>query len=212
MANVTLNASIRAETGKGVARKLRQAGSIPAVIYGRDREPQSLSVNARETEKLLKSIAVSSTVIELSVDGQVAHTLIREVQRHPFKRNVLHIDFQQIVAGEVVAVKCPILYVGTPEGVRLEGGILDQIMHELHIEVDPTAIPNHISVDISDVKLGRPLHVSDIKLPAGVKVLDDPAATVCVVAAPRVQQEAQSTEESSAEPELIRKPKPEDAN
>lgn len=209
MANVSLNATVRAETGKGVARKLRQSGSIPAVIYGRDREPQSLSVNARETERLLKSIAVSSTVIELSVDGKVSRTLIRELQRHPFKRNILHIDFQQLVAGETVAVKCPIVYVGTPEGVRLEGGILDQIMHELHIEVDPSSIPNHIDVNITDVKLGHPLHVSDLKLPAGVKVLDEPTATVCVVAAPRVQQETEGAGES-AEPELIRKPKPDD--
>lgn len=208
MANVTLNASARAETGKGAARKLRQAGNIPAVIYGHGREPQSLTTNARETERLIKSIAVSSTVIELVIDGKTSRTLIREIQRHPFKRTILHIDFQELVAGETVAVKCPIVYVGTPEGVRLEGGILDQIMHELSIEVDPANIPNHIDVDISGVKLGKSLHVADLKLPAGIKVLDDAGATVCVVQPPKVHEEAPA--DGAAEPELIRKPKPED--
>lgn len=209
MASANINASVRTETGKGAARKIRQAGEIPAVIYGHGRDPQSLSMNARETERTLKGIATSSTVIELSIDGKVARTLIREIQRHPFKRHILHIDFQELVAGETVSVKCPIVYVGTSEGVRLEGGILDQIMHELHIEVDPSNIPNHIDVDISGIKLGKSLHVSDLKLPAGITVLDDPTATVCVVSAPKVQVDPAA--EGAAEPELIRKVKPDDA-
>lgn len=209
MATATLSASSRAETGKGAARKIRQAGNIPAVIYGHAREPQSLVLNARETEKLVKSIAVSSTAIELHIDGKPARTLIREIQRHPFKRTILHIDFQELVAGETVSVKCPIVYIGTPEGVRLEGGILDQIMHELHIAVDPSNIPNHIDVDISGVKLGKSLHVADLKLPAGIKVLDDAGSTVCVVQPPKVSA-ADAAAEGAAEPELIRKPKPDD--
>lgn len=211
MASANLTASVRTETGKGAARKIRQAGAIPAVIYGHGRDPQSLTMNARETERTLKGIATSSTVIELSIDGKVARTLIREIQRHPFKRHILHIDFQELVAGETVSVKCPIVYVGTPEGVRLEGGILDQIMHELHIEVDPSNIPNHIDVDVSGVKLGKSLHVSDLKLAAGITVLDDPEATVCVVAAPKVHAtDAAAEAAAAAEPELIRKVKPDD--
>ena len=208
MASVTLNATARTETGKGAARKIRQAGNIPSVIYGHGREPQSLTTNARETERLVKSIAVSSTVIELNIDGKTSRTLIREIQRHPFKRTILHIDFQELVVGETVSVKCPIVYVGTPDGVRLEGGILDQIMHELHIEVDPANIPNHIDVDISGVKLGKSMHVSDLQLPAGIKVLDDAGATVCIVQPPKVQDDAPA--DGAAEPELIRKPKPDD--
>ena len=208
MANATLNATVRAETGKGAARKLRQAGNIPAVIYGHHREPQSLVLNARETEKLVKSIAVSSTAIELSIDGKPARTLIREIQRHPFKRTILHIDFQELVAGETVTVKCPIVYIGTPEGVRLEGGILDQIMHELQIAVDPGNIPNHIDVDISALKVGKSLHVSDLTVPAGIKIMDDASATVCIVQVPKVH--ADTPADGAAEPELIRKPKADD--
>ncbi|WP_291159055.1 50S ribosomal protein L25/general stress protein Ctc [Gemmatimonas sp. UBA7669] len=208
MANATLTANSRAETGKGAARKIRQAGNIPAVIYGHNREPQSLVLNSRETEKLVKSISIKSTVIELAIDGKTARTLIREIQRHPFKRTILHMDFQELVAGETVTVKCPIVYVGTPEGVRLEGGILDQIMHELTIQVDPGNIPNHIDVDVSGVKLGKSLHVSDLTLPAGIKVMDDAGSTVCVVAPPKVQAEAPA--DGAAEPEVIRKAKADD--
>lgn len=209
MANATLNANVRAETGKGAARKIRQAGDIPAVIYGHNREPQSLVLNARETEKLVKSIAVSSTVIELAIEGKTARTLIREIQRHPFKRHILHIDFQELVAGETVTVKCPIVYIGTPEGVRLEGGILDQIMHELQIQVDPGNIPNHIDVDISALKVGKSLHVSDLKVPAGIKIVDDASSTVCIVQQSKTHTDTPAAE-GAAEPELIRKPKPDD--
>ena len=181
MATTTLTANVRAETGKGAARKIRQAGDIPAVIYGHNREPQSLVLNARETEKLVRSIPVSSTAIELTVDGTTVRTLIREIQRHPFKRTILHIDFQELVAGETVVVRCPIVYLGTPEGVRLDGGILDQIMHELQIQVDPSNIPNHIDVDITSLKVGKSLHVSDLTVPAGIKIVDDPTTTVCIV-------------------------------
>ena len=211
MSSASLNATVRNDTGKGAARKIRQAGDIPCVIYGHGREPQSLTINARETERLLQRISTSSTVIELSLDGKVARTLIREVQKHPFKKQIMHIDFQELVAGETISVRCPIVYVGTPEGVRLEGGVLDQIMYELHIEVDPSSIPGHIDVDVSTLKMGKSLHVSDLTMPAGVKVMDDPGSTVCVVAAPKVAVEDQPVAaEGAAEPELIRKPKPED--
>lgn len=208
MANATLNANVRAETGKGAARKIRQAGDIPAVIYGHNREPQSLVLNARETEKLVRSIPVSSTAIELTIDGKTVRTLIREIQRHPFKRLILHIDFQELVAGETVIVKCPIVYIGTPEGVRLDGGILDQIMHELQIQVDPSNIPNHIDVDITTLKVGKSLHVSDLHVPAGVKIMDDATTTVCIVQ--QSKQAADAPADGAAEPELIRKAKPDD--
>ena len=211
MSSASLNATVRTDTGKGAARKIRQAGDIPCVIYGHGREPQSLTINARETERLLQRISTSSTVIDLALDGKTARTLIREVQRHPFKKQIMHIDFQELVAGETISVRCPIVYVGTPEGVRLEGGVLDQIMHELHIEVDPSSIPGHIDVDVSTLKMGKSLHVSDLTMPAGVKVMDDPGSTVCVVAAPKVAVEDQPVAaDGAAEPELIRKPKPED--
>jgi large subunit ribosomal protein L25 len=120
----------------------------------------------------------------------------------------MHIDFQELVVGETIAMRCPIAYVGIPEGVRQEGGLLDQILHELHIEVDPSNIPNHIDVDVSALKLGKSLHVADLKLPAGIKVLDDADVTICVVQAPK--QAVEVLPDGAPEPELIRKVKPDD--
>jgi large subunit ribosomal protein L25 len=209
MATAQLNATLRTATGKGVARKLRVAGQVPAVVYGHGREPQSLTIDVRELGRLLEHHSAASTVIELGIPGATARTLIRDIQRHPVKRHILHVDFQELVAGEKVTVRVPLSYVGTPAGVK-DGGMLDQVMHELEIEVDPSDIPSHIDVDVSGVVIGHPLHVSDLKLPAGVKVLDEEDATVCVVTPPRTAEaEALPVAEAAepAEPEVIRQKK-----
>ena len=210
MATASLNASARSENGKGAARKIRMAGNIPAVIYGHGRQPMSLTINARETDRLLKGIATGATVIELNIDGAVSKTLIREVQRHPYKKQIMHIDFQELVVGETISMYCPIMIIGIPDGVRNEGGILDQVMHQLHIAVDPSSIPNHIDVDVGHLKVGKSIHVADLVLPAGVKILDDAGSTICVVGQSRASIEAATTESSIAEPALIRKVKPDD--
>lgn len=215
MATASLSATPRTDTGTGVARKLRQGGQVPGVIYGHSREPQSLAINTRDLERLLTQVNAASTVIELSVGGSVSRTLIREIQRHPFKRQILHIDFQELVAGEKVTVSVPLRFTGTAEGVRNAGGILEEVMHQLHVRVDPSAIPDHIDVDVTDVAIGHSLHVSDIVLPEGLTVLDDEDATICVVAAPK-HVEPTPVEgvavvpEAAPEPELIRKPKAEE--
>src|SRR5688572_5392054 len=136
MASATLTASARDSAGKGVARSLRRDGRIPAVIYGAARESLALSVPTLEVERLLTRINAETTVIELDIDGTAARTLIREIQRHPVKRNVIHIDFQELVAGEKVTVNIPIVLVGTPVGVRVSGGIMTQVMSELSCRVD----------------------------------------------------------------------------
>lgn len=216
MANATLNAKSRTGAGKGDARKLRQSGEVPAVIYGHGRAPQSLSVNARELDRLLASIAVSSTVVELALDGSTSRTLIREIQRHPYKPLVLHVDFQELVAGEKVTVDIPLVFVGVADGVRNGGGILDQSMHEISVEVDPASIPNHIDVDVTPLGIGRSIHVSDLVVPAGVEVLNDPEATVCTVSAPKGGETPAAgvavIEAAVTEPELIRKPKGEEGD
>ena len=104
MATAPLSGSVRDNTGKGAARSVRRDGQVPAVIYGHGRDPQSLAINTRELEKLLEHISAENTVIDLSFDGKSSRTLIREIQRHPFKRQILHVDFQELVAGEKVIV------------------------------------------------------------------------------------------------------------
>jgi large subunit ribosomal protein L25 len=214
MASASLSATTRSGVGTGDARKLRQGGEIPAVIYGHGRDPQSITVNAREMDRLLSQFSAGSTVIDLSIAGTVAKTLIREIQRHPVKRNIIHLDFQQLVAGEKITVSIPLKFVGTADGVRNSGGILEEIMHVVHLRVDPSEIPNHIDVDVTPLTIGHSIHVRDLTLPAGVTVLDEPGATVCVCAAPKTATEdtpaAEGAEPGAPEPELIRKPKPED--
>jgi large subunit ribosomal protein L25 len=152
-----------------------------------------------------------STVIEVKVGDETSKTLIREIQRHPFKRQILHVDFQALVAGEKVVVNIPIVMMGIPEGVRLGGGVLDQTLRELEIKVDPSHIPNHVEVDVTNLNVGDSVHVSDIRVPDGVEILDDLEASVCVVAAPRAVIEAVAAPEALegeagaavAEPEVI---------
>src|SRR4051812_15194832 len=212
MATVSFNATAREAAGKGAARQLRIRGQVPAVIYGHGREPLSLSLNARDLDKMLGHIQAESTVIDITVDGQIAKTLIKEIQRHPTKRQILHVDFQALVAGEKVVVSIPIVLVGTAEGVKLEGGVLDQTLRELEIEVDPSSIPDHVELDVTNMVIGDSLHVSDIKVPEGVEIQDDPETSVAVLAAPRaVIEETPAVEgvegaaEGVAEPEVIGK-------
>jgi large subunit ribosomal protein L25 len=212
MATANLAAELRSETGKGAARKLRAEGRVPAVIYGHNREPQGLSVNARELNRLLEHIAAGSTVIELGgLAAGATRTLIREIQRHPLKRHIVHVDFQELVAGEKVTVAIPLVFVGTAVGVREQGGLLEEVLRQLTVSVDPASIPNHIDVDVGNLTIGHPLHVRDLTLPAGVTALDDPDATVVAVGAPRTAEATPTPETATvAEPEVIRAKKPEE--
>jgi large subunit ribosomal protein L25 len=206
MATASLSAERRSETGKGVARKLRAAGRIPAVVYGHNRAPESLTVDARELGRLLDRISAASTVVELGLGGSSARTLIREIQRHPVKRNVLHVDFQELVAGERVTVSVPLVFVGVAPGVREQGGIFEEVMREVSITVDPASIPNHIDVDVSKLTIGHPLHVRDLTLPQGATVLDDADLTVCQVAGSK-SAASDADAATPAEPEVIRQKK-----
>lgn len=215
MASANLSAEVRNDRGKGVARKLRAAGRVPGVVYGHGREPQSLSLVARDLDKLLSHIAAGSTVIELTLGKATTKTLIREIQRHPFKKQILHIDFMELVAGEKVIVDIPLVFVGIPEGVRLSGALLEQIVHSIEVNVDPSHIPNHIDVDVTNLAMGHSLHVRDLVLPPGLEVLTDEDTTICAVIAPRavVEEKAEGEVDAAAaagEPELIRKAKEDD--
>jgi large subunit ribosomal protein L25 len=213
MASVPFSASKRTDTGKGVARKLRAAGKVPAVIYGHARDSQPLELEHHPLQLLLEKHPYQSTVIALEVDGKTSNTLIREIQRHPFKKQIVHVDFQELVAGEKVTVPVPLQFVGTPEGVKNGGGILDQVLHELEVTCDPSNIPHHIMVDVTALTIGHSIHAGEITLPAGVTLESDADATVCVCGAPKVEAEPVPAEAAAttAEPELIRKTKEDEA-
>ena len=204
---VTLSATAREKTGKGAARQARFEKRVPAVIYGHGRATQSLMVDALALEKALTGIEPESTLIDLTVDGKKARALIREIQRHPLRPDIIHVDFYEIKADEKVTLKVPVHLVGTADGVRNAGGVLDQVTREVEIEVLPEHIPDRVELDVSALKIGDSLHARDLSIPNAV-ILTGPDLTIATVVPPRAEEVAAPTAEATtevSEPELIRK-------
>lgn len=201
--NVTLNAEKRTEAGKGVARKLRAAGRIPAVVYGQGEPAQALTVDAHEADLLFHRISVENTIVDLEIAGEKAAvpTLVRDVQVHPFKPNILHIDFYKIEKGVEVEVDVPLVLTGESPGVRLRGGRLNQVIKDLHVASVPSKIPDEITYDISSMDIGDVAHASDLDLPEGVRLAIDPERTICIVDAPRGGAQAAEGDEGEEEGE-----------
>src|SRR6266550_4473442 len=209
---VNLAARPREKTGKGAARQARFAKQVPAVIYGHGRPAQSLMVDALLLEQALSGIDPESTVIELTLDGKKTRALIREIQRHPVRPDVIHVDFYEIHADEKVKLKVPVHLVGTPDGVRNGGGVLDQVMREVEIEVLPEHIPERVELDVTPLAIGHSRHVRDLQIP-NATILSGADLTIATVVPPRAEEVAAPTPETAAEvaePELIRKPREEE--
>ncbi|TFG66172.1 MAG: 50S ribosomal protein L25 [Gemmatimonadales bacterium] len=192
--------------GKGPARRARRAGRIPGNIYGHGIEPIAVDASAREFDALSGKISVENTLVELILgDEKPRPVLIREIQRHPFRKQVIHVDFFAIKAGEKIKVSVPIHFLGTAIGVRNSGGMLQQNLHELEIECLPNEIPVSFDIDVSELEIGDSVHVREIDT-GGFPTSEAPESTVCVVQPPRVVEEA--TEEGEQleedmEPEVI---------
>jgi large subunit ribosomal protein L25 len=205
---VSLSATPRQASGKGAARQARFRGKVPAVIYGHGRDTQPLELEAKALEKALTGIEPASTIIELAVDGKAAvKTLIREIQRHPLRPDIIHVDFYEIHAAEKVKLKVPVHLVGSPDGVRNAGGVLDQVTREVEIEVLPENIPDRVELDVTLLKIGDSLHVRELTIP-NAKILTEADLTIATVVPPRAEEVAAPSPEAAtevAEPELIRK-------
>ncbi len=204
---VSLSASPRSTTGKGPARQARFRGQVPAVLYGRGRPTQALAVESHALEKALAGIEPESTIIELAVDGKKTQALIREIQRHPIRPDIIHVDFYEIHAQQKVTLKVPVHLVGAPDGVRNAGGVLDQVTREVEIEVLPVDIPDRVELDVTALKIGDSLHVRDLAIP-NATILTQDDLTIATVVPPRAEEVATPTPEAAAEvaePELIRK-------
>lgn len=204
--NASLNAQSRTGSGKGSARKLRAAGRIPVVVYGHGDKNQTLSVDALELEKLLARISVENTLIEVAVEGgATTRALIREVQMHPFKPEVLHVDLLQVHADERIHLKIPLRLTGTPEGVRNGGGVMDQVLYDLDVECLPGDIPDALEFDVTELGVGESGRVHDVEAPEGVTILNDGELPVVSVLMPTVPVlEAEPAVETGTEPELVR--------
>ena len=204
---ISISAAPRTAAGKGAARQARLQKKVPAVVYGHGRASQPIEVDAQALEQALTGKEPSSTVIELTVDGKKARALIREIQRHPVRPDIIHIDFYEIHADEKVKLKVPVHLTGTPDGVRNAGGVLDQVTREVEIEVLPEHIPDRVELDVTALTIGRSLHVSDLVIP-NATILTHADLTIATVVPPRAEEVAAPAAETGtdvAEPELIRK-------
>ena len=181
----TLNLTTRHNSGKGVARKLRRAGRVPGIIYGGGGEPVPVSMEAREALHLFHSISVENTILNLMVDDREAErALVREVQVHPYRTELLHVDFLRVRRGVAIEVHVPVHMTGVPAGVR-DGGILEHVFHDITVKCVPSRIPEAIEVDVSHMEAGDVLRVGDLEMPEGVENLSDPEQAVCAVAIPK---------------------------
>lgn len=213
MAEVTLEVSRREQSGKGVARKLRQEGKVPAVVYGGHREPVAITVDRKSiTDLIQKSDHGVRSIFLLKMAGtdQQRHAMIKDIQINPITRKMEHVDFVRVLMDEKVRTTVPLHITGTAPGVK-EGGMLDTQIRDLHVECLPNAIPDSIEIDISGLEMHQFLRVADLKLPEGVKVLEDPERVVVGVTHLRAEAEpvAAAGEAGAvpAEPEVISKGK-----
>ncbi len=218
MAEVTLEVSRREGTGKEVAKKLRQQGQVPAVVYGGHREPVAITVDRKAVADLIQKSehgVRSIFLLKMSGTDQQRHAMIKDMQIDPISRKLTHIDFVRVLMDEVVRVTVPVHLKGTPKGVK-EGGILDWQVRDLHVECLPNAIPDSIDVEVEEIGMHEYLRLSDLKLPENVKVLDDPERVIIgvtharaeIVAEPVAPVEGEAA--APAEPEVIKKGKAEE--
>lgn len=210
-----LQAQTRTSLGRSAVNKIKQQGLVPAVIYGGTEPPQSLSINAREISNLLARAVSEHVLVDLEIadGGQVQNrlALIQEVQHHPLRRHVLHVDFHAVRADEKIHAEIPIETIGEPNGVRNFGGILELALHALQVECLPRDLPDVITIEVSALNVGEAIHVKDVALPAGVIARAAPELTVVRVAAPKVEVEPVVASEVPAQPEVIKEKKEEPA-
>jgi len=202
----TLKAKTRDATGKGPARRMRADGRVPGVIYGRDVETVEISVDASDATHLFQRISVENTIVDVEIDGETPiPSLVREIQVHPFRPDLLHIDFFRIQEGVMVEVEIPVHLEGIPEGVKQQGGVLQQVIHELPVRVLPRAIPAFSETDATGLELGDSIPVSEIELDEGVEVQIDLDRTIASVIMPKelVVEEEEEEELEELEIELV---------
>lgn len=213
MERITINAEKRKEFGKGAARNLRRKNMIPAILYrGGDSLPVKFS--QKELAQFINTTAGEQVMVTLQfADGESRLALVKDYQLDPIKGELLHADFFEVSLTEEIKVTVHIAAVGEPIGVKRDGGILQYLLRKIEVECLPDRIPGHIKIDISGLEIGQSLHVSDLKLGEGIKVLTDPDEVIVNIIAPVVEEVAPvevAAAPEVAEPEVIKKGKKEE--
>jgi len=187
MKAVSLNAFARSQAGRGEVKKLRSAGRVPAVIYGRQTKPESLEVVARELETLLHHSASENILVDLNVDKKNRLALVQEVQHHPLNGHVLHVDFHEVNENEMVTMQVPVETAGEPVGVKTGGGILEHVLFKLKVKALPKNLPDQIVIDVTNLEVGKTIHIGEISAPEGVEIIGGKNAPVVSVALPKAE-------------------------
>jgi len=197
----TIAVKARDDSGKGVARKLRASGMVPAVLYGPETKPLPLAVNKRELLAIFRSSASDNILLDLQVEGQQEKpytVLLKDVQYEPVDGSLLHVDFQQVSLTKKINVEIPIKLTGTPEGVKTMGGILEFIQRRLSVACLPTEIMESVEIDVTELNVGDAVHAKDIDL-KGIELLTNPNQVVATVVAPTVSKVSETEAEGEGE-------------
>ncbi len=202
---IEISADKRTLQGKGASRRLRGSGKVPAIIYGGDHEAQSIEMDHNNLFHKLKLEAFHASILSLSVAGEVEQVLLRDIQMHPFKQQVLHVDFQRVDKNKKIHMKVPLHFINAEiaPGVKTAGGIVTHILTEVDISCLPADLPEFISVDLAELTAGHSLHLSDLVLPTGVEVValakGDNSPVAAIVIPRSVLSDEASGEEAGAE-------------
>ncbi len=218
MANdITIAAEPRSLRGKNEARRLRAAGSAPAVVYGTGKDAVAVAVNPKEMVRILRSKTGHNTIFHLAIkDGENTPVMIVDWQRDPVKDTILHIDMKRIDLTVRLVVKVPVHTVGEPEGVKLQGGLHEVITREIEVECLPNEIPDELTIDVSKLVMGQAVRASDVQLPGSVRLVSPPEAVISHVVAMKAEEVvapvagAEVAPAAVAEPEVIKKGKKEE--
>ena len=210
--NFTINAKSREDTGKGASRRLRRlTGEVPAIIYGGKKDAEKISILHKDITKALENDAVYSSIISLSIDGKAEDTIIKDIQRHPAKQIILHMDFLRVSKTTKLQTRVPLNFLNEDicVGVKLGGGLIAHTMTDIEVSCLPKDLPESIDVDMAEVDVGQIVHLSDLTLPDGVESVslsqgadyDLTVATVNKQKAVEIDEpsESESTEDTSAE-------------
>jgi large subunit ribosomal protein L25 len=214
MAELNLEVHPRQETGKNANNRLRAQGLVPGVVYGAGREALAIQVEKRTLLNLMRSTEGHNPVFLLQLSGtdKSRHAMIREMQIHPVTRHMLHVDFQRVLMTEKVKVAIHLELHGVPVGVKVDGGLLDFVTRELHVQCTPDKIPAKVLVDVSGLHIGQHVEAKDVTLPEGVELLDEPGRVIASVAHHKVEAAATPAagegallETEAAQPEVIKR-------
>lgn len=196
MAELVVQAEVGRELGSSASRRLRSEGKIPGVIYGLDADPVSVAVVYGDLRQALTTDAGLNQLINLDVAGDSQLSLVKDLQRHPVRDEVIHVDFIRVDPNAEIEVEVPIVLEGDAKNVTDQNGMVDQTLFSLYVYATPTTIPNELTVDISDLELNDAIRVADVALPTGVRTEVDPEEAVAVGTVTRSTMEAMAEEEA----------------